>query len=143
MAATDESGGDLVLSPEEQAMVPLGASAAASAEQDQEPIICGAHDRNDATGGASAGAVAGIHQWQAFANAFKSFVGVGILALPYALAQSGLLAGVLSLLLIAFASSYTIKQVVRCKNELLIADRVRVSLVWVSALSVIVLHLAN
>lgn len=124
--AADESGGDLVLSPEEQAMVPLGASAAASTEQDLEPIDGGAHDRKDAGGGASS-AVGGINQWQAFANAFKSFVGVGILALPYALAQSGLLAGVLSLLLIAFASSYTIKQVVRCKNELLIADRVRVA----------------
>lgn len=104
-------------------MVPLGASAASVADQELDAL-----NRSGDEKGEEAGQPApsnGIHEWQAFANAFKSFVGVGILALPYALAQSGLLAGVLSLVLIAFASSYTIKQVVRCKNELMVADRVR------------------
>lgn len=121
--ANADAGADQILTEEEQAMVPLGASATSVADQELDALSRSGDEKGEEAGQPAPST--GIHEWQAFVNAFKSFVGVGILALPYALAQSGLLAGVLSLVLIAFASSYTIKQVVRCKNELMVADRVR------------------
>lgn len=97
---------------DEQQMLPLNTPT--EREVEVEPIELGKDS-----------APAGMRNWQAFVNSFKSFVGVGILALPFALTQSGVLVGVLALAVIAFASSFTMKQVVRCKNELLLADRVR------------------
>lgn len=55
---------------------------------------------------------------QAFGNTIKSFVGVGILALPYAIKQSGLWAGIIGLVVIGFVSAYTMKILVRCKIEM-------------------------
>lgn len=107
-------------------MVPLGYTT--EQDLDAEPIE--QHTKQ---------AEAGIQNWQAFVNAFKSFVGVGILALPFAIRQSGLLSGVLCLIAIAFASSYTIKQVVRCKNELHAQGRVRFGFALVKMIIILLL----
>eukprot|EP00026_Physarum_polycephalum_P009469 Phypoly_transcript_09594.p1 GENE.Phypoly_transcript_09594~~Phypoly_transcript_09594.p1 ORF type:complete len:457 (+),score=23.96 Phypoly_transcript_09594:99-1373(+) len=55
---------------------------------------------------------------QAFVNTIKSFVGVGILEFPYAVQQSGLYAGIVLLLFIGIVSNYTMKTLVRCKDEI-------------------------
>lgn len=56
---------------------------------------------------------------QAFVNTIKSFVGVGILEFPYAVQHSGLWAGVLLLFIIGIVSNYTIKTLIRCKEEIM------------------------
>eukprot|EP01112_Ceratiomyxa_fruticulosa_P000684 TRINITY_DN1060_c0_g1_i9.p1 TRINITY_DN1060_c0_g1~~TRINITY_DN1060_c0_g1_i9.p1 ORF type:complete len:469 (-),score=74.70 TRINITY_DN1060_c0_g1_i9:68-1474(-) len=61
---------------------------------------------------------------QAFVNIIKSFVGVGILALPYGIRMAGLWAAIPSLFIIAVVSNYTIKNLIKCKREILLRRRV-------------------
>jgi len=63
-------------------------------------------------------------EFQAFFNTVKSFVGVGILEFPYAVKHSGLWAGIVLLFLIGVASNYTIKVLIRCKQELVMREKV-------------------
>jgi len=60
---------------------------------------------------------------QALANIIKSFVGVGILALPYAMREAGIYFGVLMMLLIAILSNYCFKLVINCKTLLNVRDK--------------------
>ncbi|KAG2370695.1 hypothetical protein C9374_014306, partial [Naegleria lovaniensis] len=52
----------------------------------------------------------------AFLNITKTFAGAGSFALPWALKQSGLLAGVITLILLAILSNYTMKLLIRCRR---------------------------
>ena len=54
---------------------------------------------------------------QATISIVKGIAGAGIFALPYAFAQAGLLAGVISTLLLAFLSSYSITLLVTVKQR--------------------------
>ena len=54
----------------------------------------------------------------AFLNFFKSMFGCGVLSLPHAFEQSGLVAGVVSYVLIAGICTYTMQLVIRCKHML-------------------------
>ena len=53
-----------------------------------------------------------------FVNCFISFVGVGILGLPYAFCKSGIYGGSLTMTVIAILSTYCMLLVVRCKYKL-------------------------
>eukprot|EP00735_Rhodelphis_limneticus_P008302 TRINITY_DN211_c0_g1::TRINITY_DN211_c0_g1_i1::g.1613::m.1613 TRINITY_DN211_c0_g1::TRINITY_DN211_c0_g1_i1::g.1613 ORF type:complete len:442 (+),score=24.63,sp/F4ILY9/AVT3B_ARATH/29.93/9e-38,Aa_trans/PF01490.13/3.2e-59 TRINITY_DN211_c0_g1_i1:82-1407(+) len=52
--------------------------------------------------------------WQSFVTTFKAAVGAGVVALPYAFKQAGLLPGSIGLLLVYAASNYTMRQIVQC-----------------------------
>ncbi|KAF0983942.1 hypothetical protein FDP41_007857 [Naegleria fowleri] len=52
----------------------------------------------------------------AFLNITKTFAGAGSFALPWALKQSGLLAGVITLILLAILSNYTMKLLIKCRR---------------------------
>lgn len=52
----------------------------------------------------------------AFSNIVKTFAGAGSFALPWSLQQSGVLAGLLSIVLLALLSDYTMMLLVRCRR---------------------------
>jgi amino acid permease len=56
--------------------------------------------------------------YKTLANIFISFLGAGILTLPYAFAQSGLILGGLFLILLAVLAYYCIMLLVDCKKLL-------------------------
>ena len=55
---------------------------------------------------------------QAFFNIINSFFGSGVLGLPYAFKNAGILAGIITLLAIACAANYCMKILVECANTL-------------------------
>ncbi|KAL2620147.1 hypothetical protein R1flu_000352 [Riccia fluitans] len=53
-----------------------------------------------------------------FGNIIIAIVGAGVLGLPYTLKQSGWLAGLLTLTIVAFACFYTMMLLIQCKRKL-------------------------
>jgi len=53
-----------------------------------------------------------------FANLFKCYTGAGILTLPFAFRYSGLVAGVICLVMVSFMCTISMLALVRCKNKL-------------------------
>eukprot|EP00163_Fabomonas_tropica_P001565 TRINITY_DN1115_c0_g1_i4.p1 TRINITY_DN1115_c0_g1~~TRINITY_DN1115_c0_g1_i4.p1 ORF type:complete len:464 (-),score=81.50 TRINITY_DN1115_c0_g1_i4:319-1710(-) len=56
--------------------------------------------------------------WAIVVNTLKSFIGTGILALPYAFAKSGVLAGVIGLVLVAILTLHCMLVLVELKQQL-------------------------
>eukprot|EP00041_Stephanoeca_diplocostata_P029199 m.856300 g.856300 ORF g.856300 m.856300 type:complete len:240 (-) comp23512_c0_seq11:4179-4898(-) len=54
----------------------------------------------------------------AFINFFKSMFGVGVLGLPHAFEQSGLLAGIVFYIVIAILCTYSMQLIIKCKHRL-------------------------
>ncbi|KAL6047357.1 hypothetical protein QOT17_021687 [Balamuthia mandrillaris] len=52
-----------------------------------------------------------------FFNMMKSYIGGGILGMPYGFKQGGLLSGVLTLLVVAVFSNYCMRVLIACKNR--------------------------
>lgn len=65
-----------------------------------------------------------ITKLQCFGAIAKSFVGVGMLGLPFAMRNSGILSGIICLFLIGLASRHSIRTLIRLKNHVRDAGRV-------------------
>lgn len=52
-----------------------------------------------------------------FVNISKSYIGAGILGLPYGIKNAGLYAGMITMVFLAFVSTYSIHILVRCKRK--------------------------
>lgn len=56
------------------------------------------------------------HQFTDFANVLKAFIGTAYLSLPFAFYQSGLVLGVIGLLVIAIITDHCCQLIIKCKN---------------------------